>query len=158
MRKINSILALLTLTLGTLSAGAVNKVTVHGTSGENGGFNGGEVTKITFSPTDFTIWQGDTQAATFAVKDVVKISFGKSSGVNAVHQASIDIRGSVTTTLSITGLADDFRPTPMQIYSPAGQTCIAQSAWGGEDIDVSALPAGIYIINFNSTTLKFVKK
>lgn len=44
------------------------------------------------------------------------------------------------------------------IYSMTGVLITKHSHWNGETIDVSHLNPGIYFVNINSTTLKFVKQ
>ncbi|MBO7291185.1 MAG: T9SS type A sorting domain-containing protein, partial [Bacteroidaceae bacterium] len=45
----------------------------------------------------------------------------------------------------------------MNLYSATGMLVMQVPSWNGEAIDVAHLPAGIYFINIQSETIKFVK-
>lgn len=62
----------------------------------------------------------------------------------------------VQSTLNITGF-DASQSANVAIYNVAGQQVMSINNWSGDSIDVSALAAGIYFVNINSTTIKFIK-
>jgi len=53
---------------------------------------------------------------------------------------------------------DSGRPTTLTVYSIAGRQAVRISSWNGESVNVSTLPKGVYLLQADNVTLKFMKK
>ena len=95
------------------------------------------------------------------VADVKRITFeGKWTGVEGVSKEATSLRlrsNPVEAILSVEGY-DGSKPAVVSIYSIAGREALHGENWKGEDINVSHLPTGVYILRINNSTLKFIKK
>ncbi len=65
-------------------------------------------------------------------------------------------RNPVETQLEIDG--HDGAEVSLRVTSLAGQLAVSLDAWKGEPVDVTHLTPGVYILNINNQTLKFIKK
>lgn len=107
---------------------------------------------------DFVRGEGDL-VGSYEYSDVMKIVFIANSSVESITGSSADvivIPNPVVDMITLRG-ADEFVGSEINVYSIDGQNKLRISEWNGESIDVSYLPAGIYIINTQSKNLKFVK-
>lgn len=158
MYRLKSITAAITLCCCSLSISAANEVTVFGAEGSNAAFNSGAVTRITFSASDFTLWQGASSQKSFALKDVTRISFGAGAGVAVISAPKgVEIDGPVSDLLRFRSLPADLSSS-LLISSITGSQCLSLAEWKGDAVDVAHLPAGIYIASFLNTSIKFVKR
>lgn len=103
----------------------------------------------------FAIVQTDNQV----VDSVSCMVFRQYSGISATpkEQPSVALYPNpVTSQLTLQGLSEK---APIHIVSLDGKTVVDTTADRGKTvIDVSSLPAGIYLLNTQNTTLKFIKK
>ena len=107
---------------------------------------------------DFVRGEGDL-VGSYEYSDVKKIVFIANSSVESITGSSADVivtPNPVVDMIILRG-ADEFVGSEINVYSIDGQNKLRISEWNGESIDVSYLPAGIYIINTQSKNLKFVK-
>ena len=107
---------------------------------------------------DFVRGEGDL-VGSYEYSDVKKIVFIANSSVESITGSSADVivtPNPVVDMITLRG-ADEFVGSEINVYSIDGQNKLRISEWNGESIDVSYLPAGIYIINPQSKNLKFVK-
>ena len=107
---------------------------------------------------DFVRGEGDL-VGSYEYSDVKKIVFIAHSSVESITGSSADVivtPNPVVDMITLRG-ADEFVGSEINVYSIDGQNKLRISEWNGESIDVSYLPAGIYIINTQSKNLKFVK-
>ena len=107
---------------------------------------------------DFVRGEGDL-VGSYEYSDVKKIVFIANSSVESITGSSSDVivtPNPVVDMITLRG-ADEFVGSEINVYSIDGQNKLRISEWNGESIDVSYLPAGIYIINTQSKNLKFVK-
>ena len=107
---------------------------------------------------DFVRGEGDL-VGSYEYSDVMKIVFIANSSVESITGSSADVivtPNPVVDMITLKG-ADEFVGSEINVYSIDGQNKLRISEWNGESIDVSYLPAGIYIINTQSKNLKFVK-
>ena len=148
------------LTACTIPIFAQSVVEVHAPD------NGGVITEplstatiISFKTDALEISNGGLTATSIAYADAEKITF-KTGGtaVASIHaNSSLRLRRNpVESLLEITGY--DGKPAPLTVASLAGSSLISLKEWSGEDIDVSALTPGIYLLNIDNKTLKFIKK
>lgn len=153
--------ALLLATSVAAETGKVIKIHAAETGKDPTEFSLSEVRKITFSTDGFdVVLKGDDASLTsFKFETVGKLTFADETSVNSVLNEAKLIRvapNPVRDYLHITG-CDQLSGNDLAIYSVSGQNILKINNWDGNDIDVSHLPEGIYIVNINSTTLKFVK-
>lgn len=95
-----------------------------------------------------------------AIADVKRITFsGSWMGVETPKaESALRLRTNpVESVLSVEGY-DSASSARLSVFSIAGREVISVRAWKGEDVDVSSLPQGVYILRINQSTLKFVKK
>lgn len=96
-----------------------------------------------------------------SVADVKRITFyGEWMGVETPREKATTLRlrqNPVDDILYVEGYAVGV-PTRLSVFSIAGREAVRIEHWHGEDVDVSQLPKGVYILRINHTTLKFVKK
>lgn len=107
---------------------------------------------------DFVRGEGDL-VGSYEYSDVMKIVFIANSSVESITGSSADVivtPNPVVDMITLRG-ADEFVGSEINVYSIDGQNKLRIFEWNGESIDVSYLPAGIYIINTQSKNLKFVK-
>ena len=118
-----------------------------------------DITKIKFASTNFSVETSeDVAGQAFYLKDVSKITFGESSSVEVAERATAAVvtPNPVKNNLVVKG-GQELYGSDMNIYSVTGMQVLRVAAWQGETIDVSQLPAGVYVINIQSETIKFVK-
>ena len=107
---------------------------------------------------DFVRGEGDL-VGSYENSYVKKIVFIANSSVESITGSSADVivtPNPVVDMITLRG-ADEVVGSEINVYSIDGQNKLRISEWNGESIDVSYLPAGIYIINTQSKNLKFVK-
>ena len=117
------------------------------------------ISKIEFASSSFSVLHSENDAGTtFDLKNVSKISFEESTSVESVKEASAMVvtPNPVQSNLIIKG-GEDLFGNEMNLYSATGMLVMQVPSWNGEAIDVAHLPAGIYFINIQSETIKFVK-
>ena len=115
------------------------------------------ISSIKFKTTKFVINNNDNTSDDFYFSDVIKIAFNEENGT------SIETVNSQTTSIYPNPVKDNLiiknvTDSDICIYSITGVLVAKYSQWNGETIDVSHLSSGIYFVNTNSTTLKFVKQ
>ena len=117
------------------------------------------ISTIKFKTTKLVVTNHDNISNDFYFSDVIKIAFneeGTSITTPDASTASIS-PNPVKDNLMIQD-AEKMYGSDICIYSVTGTLVSKHSQWNGESIDVSHLSPGIYFVNTNSTTLKFVKK
>lgn len=118
-----------------------------------------EISKVKFGAGNFSVLLGEDEAGgSFDLKNVSRITFGEASAVEFVERdgAMVVTPNPVRSTLVVKG-GQDLHGYDMNIYAITGAQVMQVAAWQGETVDVSQLPAGVYIINIQSETIKFVK-
>ena len=117
------------------------------------------ISTIKFKTTKLVVTNHDNISNDFYFSDVIKIAFneeGTSITTPDASTASIS-PNPVKDNLMIQD-AEKMYGSDICIYSTTGQLVAKHSQWNGESIDVSHLNPGVYFVNTNSTTLKFVKQ
>lgn len=118
-----------------------------------------DISKVTFTTSGFTVIHNDASTQDFSYSNVNKITFNKgSNGIEAnMVQSTLQVAPNpVGNTLYIKGYNASEGCT-LAIYSAMGQQVLRLNDWCGEAVDVSHLTPGIYFINVNTTTTKFIK-
>ena len=117
------------------------------------------ISTIKFKTTKLVVTNHDNISNDFYFSDVIKIAFNEEG-------TSITTPNASTASISPNPVKDNLMIQDAEkmygfdicIYSVTGTLVSKHSQWNGESIDVSHLSPGIYFVNTNSTTLKFVKK
>ena len=124
-----------------------------------------EVRRIDFAGDKVNVVYRDTQAptATYAFDDVSAIAFNLlPTGVEAVTAgkpaaAALLLRvmsdGNV---LKVSGW-DSARQATLEVFNLQGMTLARLASWHGQDVDVSGLPAGVYVVKIGNKAAKFIK-
>ena len=115
-------------------------------------------TKISFGQNGIEISNEGSDIINIPYADAQTISFGVKSEVKFLQsQSRLALRHNpVESTLEITG--HDGKPTNLSISALSGTRILSIKAWNGENVDVSSLASGIYILNINNNPIKFIKK
>lgn len=116
-------------------------------------------TKVTFDADAMTITNGSEVASIpYSLISAVKFDSGSVAvGEISSTKGSLRLRENpVANTAIIDGW--DGNPTRLTINSLSGQLVADIKAWNGEELDVTLLSPGAYIININHQAIKFIKK
>lgn len=115
-------------------------------------------TKITFGNSGVSIANDGSDAVVFNWANVQTISFGTGSGVKMLQAKScLGLRQNpVYATLEVTG--HNGKATDLCVTSMSGAKMMNVTRWNGEAVDVSAMPAGVYVLSINNNNIKFIKK
>lgn len=118
------------------------------------------ISSIKFKANKFVITSKDNITNDFYFSDVRKITFNEGEtfieDINTKTTLSV-YPSPATNELRIEG-NDEMYNSDVYIYTLTGTLVAKHPQWNGETIDISSLASGIYFININSTTLKFVKQ
>lgn len=117
-------------------------------------------TKVRFSATGMEVVNGENVSA-FPFTDYSKLSFetGISSGVKDLlaNKGALKLRQNpVESILQLDGYTGN--ATTLAVFSISGAQALKVDAWSGQSVDVSSLPAGVYLISVNKQSIKFIKK
>ena len=118
------------------------------------------ISTIKFKSTKIVVNKTDNTSGDFYFSDITKITFNENgtSIIESVESSNANIYPNpVKNNLTISN-AGKLYGSDIYIYSITGILVAKHSQWNGESIDVSSLSPGVYFINTNSTTLKFVKQ
>lgn len=152
--------SLLLLALTALPAAGRTTMTVSGSGDKDANFDITDDLVIDFAstPGSFVVKGGQLQPGTFAITDGTVLKFTAVSGVSdiAVARQSQLRHNPVETTLEFTAAPD--APCTLGVYSLQGTLLLSADGWNGEDVDVSNLAPGLYLVNFNNQSIKFYKK
>ena len=117
------------------------------------------ISTIKFKSTKIVVNSNDNTSSDFYFSDIVKITFNEEgTSIETPNAQTTSIYPNpVKDNLTIKNV-DNMQESDIYIYSVTGLLVAKYSQWNGESIDVSHLNPGIYFVNTNSTTLKFVKQ
>lgn len=118
------------------------------------------ISTIKFKTTKIVINQKDNTSSDFYFSDITKITFNEdgTSIIESKDMSKASIHPNPVKDVLTINNADAIYGNDICIYSITGMLVAKHSQWNGEHIDVSNLNPGVYFINTNSTTLKFVKQ
>ena len=117
-----------------------------------------EISRIQFAAGSFSVkYLQNDATAMFNYAQVKRITFKDDSAI-ATTQATnkMVVVNPVRENLLLKG-GDALYGTDINIYSMTGTLVMQVAAWAGDAINVSHLTPGVYIINTQFETLKFVK-
>lgn len=155
-----SAIAAAALTMSAAMADTVMTVSTAGAGSQYERIDVSEIGKVTFSDGKFSVYGEETTPfKAFDISNICKISFSQTdtsvkgpAGDNASLRL---LRNPVEDFISVEGV----RPgSDAVLFDLQGRTVMNVASWNGEDIDVSALPSGAYLLKVNSQTIKVIKK
>lgn len=120
-----------------------------------------KISKIKFNTTTFNLeFHNEVETSAFNYNQVKRISFSdqQTTGIGhigATHSLTVS-PNPVQDNLNLLG-GENLFGDDVNIYSVTGQHIMNITGWNGDAIDVSHLSSGIYVININATTIKFIK-
>ncbi len=124
-----------------------------------------EVRRIDFAGDKVNVVYHDTLAATatYAFDEVSAIAFNlMPTGVETVTAGKADGAAlllhvmSDGNVLKVTGW-DSARQATLEVFNLQGMTLARLAGWHGQDVDVSSLPAGVYVVKIGNKAAKFRK-
>ena len=117
------------------------------------------ISTIKFKTTKLVVTNHDNISNDFYFSDVIKITFNEEgTSITTPNASTASISPNPVKDNLMIQDAEKMYGSDICIYSVTGTLVSKHSQWNGESIDVSHLNPGIYFVNTNSTTLKFVKK
>ena len=117
------------------------------------------ISTIKFKTTKLVVTNHDNISNDFYFSDVIKIAFNEEgTSITTPNASTASISPNPVKDNLMIQDAEKMYGSDICIYSVTGTLVSRHSQWNGESIDVSHLRPGIYFVNTNSTTLKFVKK
>lgn len=117
------------------------------------------ISTIKFKTTKLVVTNHDNISNDFYFSDVIKIAFNEEgTSITTPNASTASISPNPVKDNLMIQDAEKMYGSDICIYSVTGTLVCKHSQWNGESIDVSHLSPGIYFVNTNSTTLKFVKK
>lgn len=115
------------------------------------------VRKITFDNGNMVLSTNGNEDFELPLDDIMKILFDK-DGSNVdriVADTNLQLVRNSRNTIGITGLETT---ADARIVNTAGSIVMIQRQWNGSDIDISALPSGVYVLVVdNNNIFKFSK-
>lgn len=117
------------------------------------------ISTIKFKTTKLVVTNHDNISNDFYFSDVIKIAFNEEgTSITTPNASTASISPNPVKDNLMIQDAEKMYGSDICIYSVTGTLVSKHSQWNGESINVSHLSPGIYFVNTNSTTLKFVKK
>ena len=114
------------------------------------------VRKITFDNGNMVLSTNGNEDFELPLDDIMKILFDEDSNVDRiVADTNLQLVRNSRNTNGITGLETT---ADARIVNTAGSIVMIQRQWSGSDIDISALPSGVYVLVVgNNNIFKFSK-
>lgn len=132
-------------------------IVVQSTSGQQTSVPLDNVKKITFDNGNLLLSTNGNEDFELPLDDIMKILFDK-DGSNVdriVADTNLQLVRNSRNTIGITGLETT---ADARIVNTAGCIVMIQRQWNGSDIDISALPSGVYVLVVgNNNIFKFSK-
>ena len=142
-------------------AAAQNSLIVKQANGSLKGTALTSLSKITFSTGNMLVRKTDATTDSYVLADVSKVTFGIFSGINDVSSNSpaLSIYPNPATSFIQLRNLPEAKGFNICIYSLAGSRLMQQYLTSTTStIDVSTLNKGMYLLNVNGSTLKFIKQ
>ena len=159
--KIYPTIAIAMMMLGTATSSADTAIQIHlqEVSTEPLQMSLSDIRKITFNQNEINFVLDDATEVALELSEVSKLTFSGDVSVESLIKDTEKVAivpNPVVSNFKILG-ADKYKGETLTIYSINGQIVNQTAAWDGEAIDVSNLPQGIYLLNINTLTIKFIK-
>lgn len=114
------------------------------------------VRKITFDNGNMVLSTNGNEDFELPLDDIMKILFDE-DGSNVdriVTDANLKLVRNSRNSIGVTGLET---ATDARIVNTAGSIVMIQRQWNGSDLDISALPSGVYVLVVGNNIFKFSK-
>lgn len=150
------LLLFVSLLVGLGSSFAQN-IVVQSTSGQQTSVPLDNVKKITFDNGNLLLSTNGSDDFELPLDDILKIFFKEGdAGVDRiVTDANLKLVRNSRNSIGVTGLET---ATDARIVNTAGSIVMIQRQWNGSDIDISALPSGVYVLVVGTNNIfKFSK-
>lgn len=160
--KRNQLIALTSSLLFSSGAFATDVVTVTTTSGGSTGYDVDAITKIAFDDSALNIVSSDSEGTTYAIDEIKSIVFGEGTP-SAVEALKTDKVSKITVFVPRDGNSlmvkgwDSTEATRLEIFGTNGALVQRNDKWCGQQVDISALPSGIYVVRIGNKTAKIKK-
>lgn len=152
--------SLLLLALTAIPAAGRITMTVSGSGNQDATFDVSDQMVIDFAstPGSIVVKGAQAQPGTFALTDATVLKFTTVSGVSDITSAPQALlrHNPVETALEFTSAPQS--PCTLGVYSLQGTRLLSVDSWNGENVNVSNLAPGLYLVNFNNQSIKFYKK
>lgn len=114
--------------------------------------------KFAGSPRTLNVSSLNNSMETIPLGVIEKITFQTPTGVEEmVSEARISLKNSIVyDCIRFAGMTE--QNSDLRIFDTAGRLRFSNNHWNGEDINISDLPAGFYIMKAGTQTFKFIKK
>lgn len=142
------------------SAQAQVKMVFHAVDGTRFETSLDQVRTLKITPQGFDVNGQENQVLTaYKFKDLKKICFESlETSINQVVEETQKLKVCVAhQTLKVLNWPAG-TPATASIYAATGQCVYRNAQWTGEDISLSGMPLGVYILKVNQQTYKFVQR
>ena len=137
---------------------AQDDVTVKTVSGQKV-YKMDNIESITFDGNTMKVNKNSDETETFNLADIVNISFDTETGVNDLKVSEENLVINVKAGSDIIRIDgyDSSKRYSVDILNTAGAKVLGYANWRGEELNISSLTKGVYVLKINNTTLKFRK-
>ena len=147
--------ALLALNIGVLSATEPHLIILNSSNKTSVPLN--QIKRLSFTDEGMEIIGNRVQLIPFSEITSIGFDFNTDSGINKLYSNENFNKLSFhicNQTISIKGLEDK---VSVEIYSISGEKLISIHQYNGEDINISELSNGVYIMKIGNQIFKFIK-
>ena len=156
MNKYKVLLGLLAMMLVVFAGMAQTKVTLTFQDASTQEIDVSASGKIYFSNDYMYIDDGTALPYSFALSNIRKMTFGQGVGVSEIVADAFKVYPNpVRNELYVSG--NEFGPYRYALYSIDGRLLLQGEVGNGEAIHTGDIPAGLYILKINNTSLKINK-
>ena len=137
---------------------AQDNVTVNTASGQKV-YKMDDIESITFDGATMKVNKNSKETETINLAEITNISFDVSTGVNGLKVKDENLLISVKSGSNIIEIGgyDNSKNYSVDIFNTAGAKVLGYANWRGEQLNISSLSKGVYVLKINNTTLKFSK-
>lgn len=135
---------------------AQDNVTVNTASGQKV-YKMDDIESITFDGATMKVNKNSKETETINLAEITNISFDVSTGVNGLKVKDENLLISVKAGSNIIEIGgyDNSKNYSVDIFNTAGAKVLGYANWRGEQLNISSLSKGVYVLKINNTTLKF---
>lgn len=117
-----------------------------------------QVRTLKMQPQGFEVNSKDHQVlATYKYSDLKKICFeSQMTGIDPVTSVTQQLKVSISHRVLTVQDWPAGTAATVAVYAMTGQCVYRKAQWTGEDISLAGMPAGVYLLQVNHQTVKFV--
>lgn len=117
-----------------------------------------DASSLRFTDTGVSVYEGESPVHTFLYDE---LEYFKIYDPNSVEQVTGQgllrlAQNPVSNYIAVVGYTGG--ETTLTVTSMAGMQALSVSHWNGEPVEAGTLTPGLYILNINNTSIKFIKK